>query len=389
MLFNFDHQRKLVSDTATVTGETQSLAVPETLLNAVSVTENETVLVLVSDGVRSGLYTAETMQNSQLLVPVEREFFDTLGFETGDTVTYWVTLPDRLDEISVTQGTVAFDDEITGDAADPTDGSWLLIYDDELRYRKDTQSVKGAITLYKDPFRRFLEYTDGQEITTKTVHDDTSVVDTMPMYQTGKGFTIPTSTLRELGVEKTNRDATVWLSTDSLTESPSDTPTPVHEEDHASNDEETQEAGNTSQEPQPTVEMSSTSTEENSQPEDSHSQDSEVEEIKPDLNPDFTAVILLDDDERLQEEWRGHYMKPDGSLVCEKSYTDAVKDPRGKHYTDICVECALDQPGAVPGQDLSLLLSDETGISFNDDLPFMLNRRDAAKLLIQLKENEG
>jgi hypothetical protein len=112
-------------------------------------------------------------------------------------------------------------------------------------------------------------------------------------------------------------------------------------------------------------------------------------EIIPEVNPDLTPVVLLDKDERTQEQWTGHYQKENGDLLCGREYTKAVPDPQRDHYSEVCMDCLQERPGALSEEDITSIFEKITGSEFTDDLPILLDRKKAAEVISVIAANEG
>lgn len=110
------------------------------------------------------------------------------------------------------------------------------------------------------------------------------------------------------------------------------------------------------------------------------------ETVEREFIPTATPVVILDDEERLQETWTGHYLQEDGELLCGKEYTGIAKDRDGKHYDEVCTECARKKPGALTEKDIGRGLEQFLDISFGTQEPYVLTKEDGAKLLKTIAE---
>lgn len=393
----------MVSDTVTL-DETRvreandvTIPVPDELLETVHVTSGMKALVLVSTGTHSALFETPVLNTSNPHIAVPDNVLDIDVF-IEQQLTYWVTIPEKFADIDLVDGTISFEDEITGTPLDPTGGTWLLISDGEFGYSQAADRMKGEITIYKDPYREFLDYTDDDTFTVKCTHNDTAIESTVNVYNNKKGFNISKPDRNKLGVSKDDRSVTVWIDTQSIVDDDSNAT------DSTTHNGESQQTKNREQTTSDLItEDNTVQTEESRSNEESSvtthdacstdNNDIEVNrrqlmdqldtdmDVEPDVNPDLVPVVLLDEDERTREDWQAHYLTEDEELLCGKSYTEYVKDPKQTHYTDVCHDCALAQPGAVPEGDLVILLEKLTGLSFTTEFPLVLDRRDAALLI--------
>lgn len=401
----FDKETVETSNNATV-------PVPYELLETVHVTSGMEALVLLTNGVQSELFVNPVLNTSDPHISVPEEVLVTESF-IGEQLTYWVTIPEKFDEINLVDGTISFGDEITGTPSDPTGGTWLFLSHRDFGYSEANDRVKGEITIYKTPYREYLQYGGNAELDVKCQHHETTIETTAEVYKNRKGFNIIKQYRDELGITKDDRRVSVWVHTDSIaaTDNPDQgaedledawthTETDTAETPHT--DTETPSLTPESDDPQETTVQDKTDTEPANYSQQQHTESqstAEAEEtdeqhtpiqelvagldVEAEVNPDFVPVVLLDDDERTRDDWRGHYLTDSGELLCGRSYTDYAEDSDQTHHTDICHACAIERPGALPEHDLSLLLEKFTGLTFTDDLPFVLDRRDAALLTAQ------
>lgn len=392
----------MASKTTKLNPDQESLKIPDALLESVHVTKGEKALVLVSDGEYSTLYEAKALQTSNPHIPIDRDKFEAIDVKEGDTITYWVTLPEKLNEISLTEGTVSFGNNVTGNGKDPTGGTWLLIHDGEFGYSPKNDRVKGDITIYKHPYRETLRYTHETEFIIKAVSGDKEITQKVHPYKDRTGITITHDNRDTLNITKTNRNVTVWVDTESIAShtidqiGEEDTTNGVKETEDSHTDEKpvskTEDSVNEDKKHTDNTDKITVNTPEESDTNRTKSLDdvdiSDFMDIDPntelEMNPDFVPVVLVDTEERTRENWQAHYLTDDDELLCGKEYTDYIKDSKQNYYTDVCHICALKRPGAIPDKDISILLEKFTGLSFSDELPFMIDKQDAAKLLVQL-----
>lgn len=416
MLFTFDHNEKMVSRTVELDDEDASIPVPEGLQDAVVFDSEMELLTLLSDGERSILFRSSISNPQSPKIRLDWETLTTAGISPQTHVTYWVTIPTKVDEICFTEGEIVLSDGVSGDVGDPTGGTWLFVADTELRKSADDAYVRGGVTLKKALYQRYIDYTGKQDLRVRVTNGGEQTTFTGNVHKDRKKVNVKKGVREELGVSKSNRRVQVWLDTKAITRDGDDTPplqTDEGAEGKSGHKEHTVTSGSD------TISQSANSIPDgggsvsDEQPDTSHPPHNEsgnhgrsgetvttepedhttstdtdtvtASAIEASVNPDFIPVVLLDDDERTQEDWQAHYMRPDGSLLCEKEYSGMVKDPEGDHYSDVCRACALSEPGGIPDRDLAYLLGDETGINFTDQLPFVIDRLDAARLFVQLQ----
>lgn len=288
------------------------------------------------------------------------------NLQPGDTVDVWIAAQSNLDSGQSNNHQLQFGT----DAQQPpdndfTNGTWLYVKTYDLHYKPNEALLSGRVHL-PAPIRNYIDLNQNTEYTFKATHNTKTDQFTASLIDGGDGVTIPKSTREAIDLSETNRTVDLWLHTPSIVN------TDQPDTNNSITATKNQDTDKTPPTQEPTTESEITL--------------SLADQINPEYNADLTPVVLLDDDERLQEQWTGHYITNDNELLCEKPFTNAVPDPERKHYTEICIECALERPGALPDADLAELLNEYTDISFSPELPFMLDREDAAILLATMEQ---
>jgi len=445
MLFDFDHRDKMVAQTIEAQSEIENgdridVVIPSNEAKKINLRPGDEVLALATNGEQSLLVTQKPVTHDEGYVwDIDQELVEQLDPTESGHITIWITVPAKLDEIKIQNDLMFGEHLITGDENDPTGGTQLYIRTRDLRYTEN-RGVRGQVKI-PAKFRNWLSI-DSDSVVRITVHttqtdDPQTITVDRGLISGGKKITIPKQSREDLNITQGNKMVEVWMHTRSITvddhpmnldtestESESDTkeqadsnsdsdPDPVSDPsnvdedvptnqktnvyDHASDDGDETEDGSTGSmsESETRAELELKSKEEKTPAGDADSDSLQdkipVEEISvtAEVNPDLTPVVLLDDDERIQEQWTGHYQTDSGELLCGKDFVESVPDPERKHYDKVCLECAAQRPGALTKEDLSGLLEDYTDISFKDELPLILDREDSARLLLILMQNDG
>jgi len=430
MLFDFDHTTRMTCTSLIIQQahleENAEITMRVSKYDAkkLNLFNDAPLLVLLTNGEESILETpnvVKSLETGEYSFTIAQDQLSRLSLSPGDTLTAWVTNKTDIGNISIrNQPATTSGNSCVGDETDPTGGSWLFVREHTLSYREDKDAVSGGMHIPAQPFREHITLLSDSEYEFKITHKNQSEIISPTLRDSGAKFTIGLGTRNRLGIDKDERTVCVWIRTDSIVQhhesntqdssndslanedsdeaertgvSDSSTETLQLLEQPSGDDDDSNRVGSEQITEESTVQLDSINTtngDVSSDPQ-SHNENGGIktrttDEINVEYNSEITPVVILDDDERLQEDWTGHYVDDDGELLCGKTYSNAVKDPEKEHYTSVCEDCALAHIGGITDKDLSELLQKHAGVSVGDSVPFVLDREDAAKLFMRITE---
>lgn len=437
MLLNFDYEEKMVP-TEKRLGEFDNkgkFVVQGSVARQIGVVDGDEIIVLLSNDSCSMLVGGTILQQGDDLPGyeffVDEDVFTIMNAGDGEKVTAWITLASGQEHISVDTSVVKRvspdpyeeADVVNGD---PTGGTWLLLKTTELGYQPETnQDVKSRRVYIEKVFRDYIAFTAGCELRV-IVETRGNTQEGMITYPNSSNkITIGEDIVKELGITEGGEVAHIWVDTEKIARDNS-----VQSSNGSVDDESTVTGAEKSHgdgelqfstEKRDMAEMKSTATAGQSAVETTPSSDGgEVVDAESDTEPtgddgsdgdgggvidaaieqaqenqsdvsveyvtDVTPVVLLNDEERLQEQWTGHYMDENGDVLCGVEPVGVVEDYGKEYYTEVCTECAQEKPGALDESDISTALEQFIGVSFGDEAPYVLSRENAVQLLQLLTE---
>lgn len=384
---------------------------------------DEVMLVLLTTGEKSVLATGSIIEtNGENTVVVEEGACRAIGVKNGDTIDAWVIPGERKLDLN-------YDDGLgeTAKDNDPTNGSWLLLKTTELALTERSEDRRVYIN---KSFREQVALPHGREVSVLCEVIDGgpesiigSAEGSVSIPESGTRITVPENVVADAGIKDEEQMSAIWLSTADINQQQENTiretgvdtsgtgvDDGVGELDFSvgERDEETdgvdddsssdggEDGDSNDEEEHPKSDWNGGSAErfvEEDQPQEREKND-ESESIPVDdsagVEVEYTSsvspVVLLDDDERVAENWTGHYMNSEGELLCGKTFESSIDDPGRDHYDEVCVDCAVAAPGKIKQRDLAEAIESIVGFTIGEEEPFVLSREDAANLLNVLQE---
>ena len=439
MLLNFDYEDKMVP-TEKRLGKFDNkgkFVVQGAAARQLGVVDGNEIVVLLSNESCSMLVDGKIFKQGDELPGyeffVDEDVFTVMNAGDGDKVTAWITLASGQEHISVDTSVVKRNssepykqaDSVNGD---PTGGTWLLLKTVELAYHPNTsQDVESRRVYIEKVFRDYIGFTEGNDMRVIVETRGSTQEGTVTYPMSSKKITIGEDIVKGLDIDEDGEVAHIWVDTEKIAMANT-----VQSNDGSNNGEVsvsgTEEAigddgelqfsteardmnevkndvntgassGDTSDSGDEGVEIDESAGVEIDESavvedgEDGSVIDAAIEEAKKNQDDvsieyvtDMTPVVLLNDKERLQEEWTGHYMDENGDVLCGIEPVGVVEDYGKEYYTEICTECAQEKPGALDEKDIGTALEQFIGVSFGDEAPYVLSRENAVQLLQLLTE---
>lgn len=385
---------------------------------------NETVIVLLTTGEKSVLATGDVGEsNGRTVVNVDSGACEAIGAD-NNAVDGWIIPNEQKVNLNYDDSHVKNSDN------DPTNGSWLLLKTAELALSDSSEDRRVYIN---KAFRERVALPCGKEVQVlcEAIDDNLqsvmdSSVGSVNIPESGKRITIPESVVSNAGIGEDETMSVIWLSTkDIATQKQVRRRESGEYADKSSNDGESvgelnfsvdEGGGEKVEQERSAVTSDTVQSESNGEYEKSdwnggsaerfiEGEDDAVDNKNTDqqsernnngvgenkrveiqYTTDVTPVVLLDDDERLDENWTGHYKNENGELLCGKQFSSSIEDTDKEHYDEICIECAMEKPGSIKQRDVADAIKQIAGFSIGEEEPFVLSHEDAAELLSVFKE---
>lgn len=446
MLLKFDHREKMIgksiaADESLSENNSIPVSLKDSEMEEIHFEDGDSILALVVTSTKSLLLTPSPMSvGGGYTWQISKDKVKYLD-SGDDSLTVWMTNTDKLDDISI-DGLAMDTDLITGDKEDPTGGTDLFIRTRDLTPRnEDKTTFDGMFRIPATPIRNWVNInSDSLEFkfcrTDKSSQPKTS--DERKILQDGVKAVVPKQVREELNLSPENHEVAIWTTTSSICSSnESQEEDEVGDESEETTNEEgdgqesaiesQSEGGSDNEEThlsevstngeslvEAATERSAEESDQNAAESDTTASETDVEtqattesttttdtaatsevgasllgekEIVPEVNSDLTPVVLLDEDERTQENWTGHYQTEDGDLLCDREYTRAIPDPERDHYGEVCQDCLKERPGALSEEDITAIFEHITGSKFTDELPIILDRKKAAEVISVIAAN--